>query len=401
MVDPKKRRYLYMTLSVFSAISMSLVLFFLLFRLQGVGNVLKSVSEILAPFVYGGVLAYLLRPLCNTYESFFTDVFPKQAKRFANTVAVMLSLVTGLLVVYTLIIMIAPQLYTSILSLWRTLPAKINQFQRWANQTFGVDEQLLEYVNTAYQFLYTELENWVENTLIPNITNVVSGVGSSVLKVLNFLYDLLIGFIVAVYLLGSRKKFARQSVLLVRSCLKPKWADMFLNEVAFVDRMFGGFIDGKLLDSAIIGVLCYIGCLLLKMPNPLLISAIVGITNIIPFFGPFIGAVPSTFLILIEDPIKALWFVLFVLVLQQLDGNIIGPAILGDRTGLSSFWVLFTIIFFGGMWGIAGMIIAVPLFAVIYDIIKKLVRRGLYRKDQRELWDQYKADYPDEEPRKK
>lgn len=401
MVDPKKRRYMYMSLSIFFAISMSLVLFFLLFRLQGVGKILKSISEILAPFVYGSVMAYLLRPLCNTYESFFTDVFPKQFKQFANGVAVILSLVTGLLVVYTLIIMIAPQLYTSILSLWNSLPAKINQFQLWANQTFGVDEELLQYVNAGYQFLYNELENWVENTLIPNITNVVSGVGSSVLKVLNFLYDLLIGLIVAVYLLGSRKKFARQSILLVRSCLKPKWADMFLSEVSFVDKMFGGFIDGKLLDSAIIGVLCYIGCLLLKIPNALLISAIVGITNIIPFFGPFIGAVPSTFLILIEDPIKALWFVLFVLVLQQLDGNIIGPAILGDRTGLSSFWVLFTIIFFGGLWGIAGMIVAVPLFAVIYDIIKKLVRRGLFRKDQGELWDQYKADYPDEEPKKK
>ena len=241
----------------------------------------------------------------------------------------------------------------------------------------------------------------MENTLVPNITNVVSGVGTSVLKVLNFLYNLLIGLIVAVYLLGSRKKFARQSVLLVRSCLKPKWADLFLNEIAYVDRVFGGFIDGKLLDSAIIGVLCYIGCLLLRIPNALLISAIVGITNIIPFFGPFIGAIPSTFLILIEDPLKALWFVLFILVLQQVDGNIIGPTILGDRTGLSSFWVLFTIIFFGGLWGVVGMVIAVPLFAVIYDTIKKLVRRGLYHKAQGQMWEQYKADYPDEEPKKK
>ena len=168
-----------------------------------------------------------------------------------------------------------------------------------------------------------------------------------------------------------------------------------------MDRMFGGFIDGKIVDSAIIGILCYIGCLVFKFPNALLISAFVGITNVIPFFGPFIGAIPSIFLILIEDPMKAVWFVLFILALQQLDGNIIGPAILGDRTGLSSFWVLFTIILFGGLFGIVGMIIAVPLFAVIYDTIKKLVRRGLFRKDQIELWEQYKLDYPDEEPKKK
>ena len=400
MVDPKKRRYMHMSLAVFAAISMSLVLFFILFRLQGIGDALHTVSDILAPFVYGGVVAYLLRPLCNTYESFFTDVFPKKAKRYANSVAVILSLVTGILVVYTLIIMIAPQLYQSILSLWNSLPEKINQFLAWATNVFGEDEELLQLFNTSYQTLYQELETWAQNTLVPYITNIVSGVGSSVLKVLNFLYDLLIGLIVAVYLLGSRKKFARQSVLLVRSTLKPAWADLFLNEITFIDQMFGGFIDGKILDSAIIGVLCYIGCLIFKFPNPLLIAAIVGITNIIPFFGPFIGAVPSTFLILIEDPIKALWFVLFVLVLQQLDGNIIGPAILGDRTGLSSFWVLFTIILFGGLWGIVGMIIAVPLFAVIYDTIKKLVRRGLTKKNQNELWDQYKADYPDEPPKK-
>ena len=164
--------------------------------------------------------------------------------------------------------------------------------------------------------------------------------------------------------------------------------------------MFGGFIDGKIVDSAIIGVLCYIGCLVFRFPNALLISAFVGITNVIPFFGPFIGAIPSAFLILIEDPVKAVWFSLFILGLQQLDGNVIGPAILGDRTGLSSFWVLFTIILFGGMWGVFGMVVAVPLFAVIYDTVKKLVRRGLYKNGQVEIWEQYKAEYPDDNPQK-
>lgn len=378
---------------------MSLILFFILYRLQGIGDALKTLSDILAPFVYGSVVAYLLRPLCNTYESFFAEVLPKPVKKMANGIAVGLSLVTGILVVYALIIMIAPQLYASVLSLWNSLPDKINQFLAWATETFGEDERLLQYFNTSYQLLYRELENWAQNTLMPYVTSIVGELGSSVLKVLNFVYDLLIGLIVAVYLLGSRKKFARQSVLMVRSALKPRWAEMVLNEVAFIDRMFGGFIDGKILDSAIIGVLCYIGCLIFRFPNPLLIAAIVGITNVIPFFGPFIGAIPSTFLILIEDPIKALWFILFVVVLQQLDGNIIGPAILGDRTGLSSFWVLFTIILFGGLWGIVGMIIAVPLFAVIYDTVKRLVRRGLYNKEQQEIWQKYKADYPDEEPK--
>ncbi len=396
MKDPYKRRYLYMMLSIFGAISLSIVVFFLVYRFQGVGDGLRKLSQTLAPFIYGGVVAYLLRPMCNFYEKTLHRLLPGSMTKMANTLAVALSLFSGILIVYALIIMIAPALYDSVRSLWVSLPDKVNQFMVWARAVFGEDEELLHLFNTSYTSLYTELENWAQTTLVPYISNIVSGVGASVYKVLMFLYNLLIGLIVACYLLASRKKFARQSVMIVRSVLKPKWAELFLNEVAFIDRMFGGFIDGKILDSAIIGVLCYIGCSIFKFPNALLISAFVGITNVIPYFGPFIGAIPSILLILIEDPIKAIWFGIFILALQQLDGNVIGPAILGDRTGLSSFWVLFAIILFGELWGIAGMVVCVPLFAVIYDIIKKLVRRGLASKNQIEVWEQYKADYPDE-----
>ena len=401
MVNPKMKRYLYMMLAGFGAIGLSLLLFMLMDRAHTVGTALKKISDILAPFVYGGVVAYLLRPLCNHYERFFRNYLPKKMKKAANVLAVGFSLITGILVVYALIIMIAPQLYDSIRSLWNTLPEKVEQFLGWAMGIFGENEEMLHFFDTSFDKVYAELESWIQSTAMPYVTNIVSELGSSVWKVLMFLYNFLIGVIVAVYLLASRKKFARQSVLLIRSAMKPEWADLVLEEVAFVDRMFGGFIDGKIVDSAIIGVLCYIGCLIFKFPNALLVSAIVGITNVIPFFGPFIGAIPSTLLILIDNPIKALWFVLFVFVLQQLDGNVIGPAILGDRTGVSSFWVLFSIILFGGLWGIVGMIIAVPLFAVIYSTIKRLVKRGLIKHDQIEIWEHYKADYPDEEPKKK
>ena len=401
MKDPYKRRYIYLMLAISGAISLSIAFFFVLFRFQGIGDAIKKVADILAPFVYGGVVAYLLRPMCNFYEEVFLKYFPRKLKNLAPGLAVGLSLITGILMVYALLIMILPQLYHSIRSLWVSLPDKVGAFIDWARATFGEDEEMLHYLNTTYQAVYSALDTWATETLSPYIANIVSGVGSSVWKILMFLYNLLIGLIVAVYLLGSRKKFARQSVLIVRSVLKPKWAELFLDEMIFVDRMFGGFIDGKIVDSAIIGVLCYIGCVVFKFPNALLVSAIVGITNVIPFFGPFIGAVPSTLLIMIEDPIKGLWFILFVLALQQLDGNVIGPAILGDRTGLSSFWVLFAIILFGGIWGVWGMVICVPLFAVIYDTVKKLVRRGLENKGQIEVWQQYKADYPDEEPKRK
>lgn len=400
MIDPKIKRYFYLTMSLFGAISLSVVLFFLIYRIQGIGDAVKKLTSILAPFGYGGVVAYLLRPMCNLYEQVFLEILPQKRKKLAGGFAVGLSLITGIFVVYMLIIMIAPQLYQSVLSLWESLPEKVNQFLIWARGTFGEDEEILHLFNNAYNALYQELDKWADNTLVPYVTNIVSGVGSSVIKVLLFLYNLLIGLIVSCYLLASRKKFARQGVLLVRSALKPQWADLVLDEIAFVDRMFGGFIDGKIVDSGIIGLICYAGCLVFKFPNALLVSAIVGVTNIIPFFGPFIGGIPATLLIMIEDPIKGLWFGLFVLALQQLDGNVIGPAILGDRTGLSSFWVLFSIILFGDLWGIFGMIVAVPLFAVFYDTVKKLVRRGLFKKDKLELWEQYKADYPDEEPKK-
>lgn len=396
MKDPYKRRYFFLMVSIFGAISLSIVVFFALFRFQGIGDAIDTLGKILAPFIYGGVVAYLLRPMCNIYERALQEWLPGKMKKIANSVAVGLSLLTGILVVYTLIIMIAPQLYSSIRSLWNTLPDKVNRFLTWAKSTFGEDEELLHLFNTVYTSVYQDLNSWADNTLVPYISSVVSGVGSSVYKVLLFLYNLLIGLIVACYLLGSRKRFARQSVLIVRSLLKPRWADLFLNEVVFVDRMLGGFIDGKLLDSAIMGVLCYLGCLIFRFPNGLLVSAIVGITNVIPFFGPFIGGIPSTLLIMIENPMKGLWFIVFILALQQLDGNIIGPKILGDRTGLSSFWVLFAIVLFGGLWGLVGMVICVPVFAVLYDTVKKLVRRGLTRKGQIELWEKYKADYPDE-----
>ena len=401
MKDPGKKQYLYLMLAMFGAISLSVVVFFVVYRFQGIGDSVHRLGEILAPFIYGGIVAYLLRPMCNFYEQMLAGALPKKIKSLANPAAVALSLLTGILVVYTLIIMIAPQLYESIRTLWNSIPGKVNDFVQWANHRFGDEEMVvwvLDLFNTNSEAIYQQLETWGRNLLSPylsGLSSIVSGVGSSLMKIFKFLYNMLIGLIVACYLLSSRKRFARQSVMVVRSLLKPRWADLLLSEVAFVDRTFGGFIDGKLLDSAIIGVLCYVGCLIFRFPNALLVSTFIGITNVIPCFGPFIGAVPATLLIMIEDPVKGLWFIVFVLALQQLDGNVIGPKILGDRTGLSSFWVLFAIVLFAGLWGVAGMVVGLPVFAVIYDIVKKLVRRGLANKGQIQMWEQYHGDYPE------
>lgn len=395
MKDPKKQRYFYAMMAGFGAISLSVLFFFFLYRLQGIGNVISQLSTILAPFIYGGIIAYLLRPMCNSLEAFFQLRLPKKMRRFANAFAVVFSLLVGVLVVYALITMVVPQLVESIVTLWNALPTKMEQLVNWATETFGKDERVVQFVEKNYRSYFTDIDKWVQANVIPQVSSLVTNVGTSVWQVLKFVYNILIGLIVAVYVLHGRKRFGKQARLIVRSMFSDRWANRILEEVEFIDRMFGGFIDGKIIDSAIVGVLCYIGCTILKIPSALLASVIVGVTNVIPFFGPVIGAVPATLLILIDSPIKALWFLIWVIVLQQLDGNVIGPKILGNRTGLSGFWVMFSIILFGGLWGIVGMIICVPLFAVIYDTVRRLVRRGLRRRNHTELWDEYRVQFPD------
>ena len=398
MKKPQYKPYIYGMLAGFGAISLSVLFFFTLYRIQTVGEILDKVVKILMPFVYGGVIAYLLCPMCNMFSDYFHRTLPKRFKKLAEPFAMTLSLLIGGLIVYALIIMIAPQLYKSVVSIWEMLPGKVEDLFNWAQVTYGESafmQNILNYLMTSVDTMYEKVDTWATDKLVPYITNIVTGVGLGVWKVLMFLKDFLIGVIAALYLLANRKTFARQGRLIIRSALKPRWAELVLEEIAFVDKMFGGFIEGKLVDSAIIGVLCYVGCLIFKFPNALLVSAIVGVTNVIPFFGPFLGAVPATLLILIESPIKSLWFMLFVLFLQQLDGNVIGPKILGDATGVSSFWVLFSILLFGGLWGLVGMIVAVPLFAVLYDIIRRLVFRGLRNRGCEDVLEEYENTRPE------
>jgi len=295
--------------------------------------------------------------------------------------------------------MIVPQLVTSVTTLYYTARNNIRDFVDWASkqEIIASNEQLLDFIETSYDKLQANLDTWVKETVLPSMQSILSGAAVGVMSFVAFLKNLVIGLIVSVYLLASRKKFGQQGKLILYSLVKRRWADLFLEEICYADKMFGGFINGKILDSAIIGVLCYIACLIFKFPSALLVSVIIGVTNVIPFFGPFIGAIPATLLILIQNPIKALWFVLFVLVLQQVDGNIIGPKILGNTTGLSSFWVLFAILLFGGLWGFVGMIIGVPLFAVIYDVIKKLVFHGLKRNEELEMVTTYHDHFGDPE----
>ena len=394
---PHIKPYLYGMLAGFGAIALSIIFFFLIYRFDGFGSAISTLTGILMPFIYGAVIAYLLKPVCNTIEAFLRRFIPEKMKGLINALSVTFTILFGLLLIYALCMMIIPQLITSVTTLYYTAQANITKFMYWANhlEFLEKNEQIMELLNSAYAALNTNLDTWIKNTLLPSMQNILSGAALGVLNVVVVLKNLVIGIIVAVYMLASRKRFVQQGKMVLYSVVKPRWASLITEEVKYADKMFGGFINGKILDSAIIGVLCYIGCLIFKFPSALLVSVIIGVTNVIPFFGPFIGAIPATLLILIQNPIKALWFVLFVLVLQQLDGNIIGPKILGNTTGLSSFWVLFAILLFGGLWGFAGMIVGVPLFAVIYDVIKKLVIHGLRRNEELDMLNTYHDNFGD------
>ena len=403
MIDKKPhiKPYLYGMLAGFGAISLSIIFFFLIYRFDGFGDAISTLTGILMPFIYGAVIAYLLKPVCNTIEGLLHRFIPEKMKGLINALSVTFTILFGLLLVYALFMMIVPQLITSVTTLYYTAQRNFAKFVQWANHVefFEQNTQIMDLLNSAYDTVSTSIDTLVKTKLLPSMQNILSGAALGVLNVVVVLKNLIIGIIVAVYMLASRKRFVQQGKMVLYSVVKPQWASLITEEVKYADRMFGGFINGKILDSAIIGLLCYIGCLIFKFPSALLVSVIIGVTNVIPFFGPFIGAIPATLLILIQNPIKALWFVLFVLVLQQVDGNIIGPKILGNTTGLSSFWVLFAILLFGGLWGFVGMIIGVPLFAVIYDVIKKLVFHGLNRNDESGMVNLYHDAFgdPDDE----
>ncbi|MDY3864596.1 MAG: AI-2E family transporter, partial [Eubacteriales bacterium] len=214
--------------------------------------------------------------------------------------------------------------------------------------------------------------------------------------------NLFIGLIVAIYLLASRSRWRAQLKLVVNCLFKGKAYDAVVNELRFVDRTFTDYISGRILDSVIVGVIVYVACLIMGIQDAALIAVVNGITNIIPYFGPYIGAIPSALLIFIDDPVKCVWFIIFILVLQQVDGNIICPKILSSAVGLSSFWVLFSTLLFGGLFGFVGLLVGVPVFVVIYDLLKKLIYLVLNKRGQGELIAAYESAYhPPEKAKKK
>ena len=297
--------------------------------------------------------------------------------------AVSIALWLGLLIaaVSFLFSMIVPEVYNSIIKLAGDLKIYVNTIYDFINAHLQNNPQILDYVETGLDTLINSVYNWVNNDLLLQAQNIMSKLTVGISWVFTLVTNVVVSLIVSVYLLISKKKFLGQAKKLLYVFFKPDTANAALSIFRQTNKIFGGFISGKIIDSLIIAVLCFIGVTILKMPYPLLISVFVGVTNIIPFFGPFIGAIPSAFLILLIDPGKCLIFIFFIFLLQQLDGNVIGPAILGDSTGVSPFWIVFSILLGGGLYGFIGMLLGVPTFAVIYYLVKTFSEYHLKKKD--------------------
>lgn len=397
--------YLAMGLTAFAVIAASLLLFFLLFHMKEVTGFLGTLGVILRPIFMGAVIAFLLLPVHRGILKFLMAMTTDKRKAdhrnvaFLNFVAIILSLLLAVFLIYLLMAMVFPQVYESIVGLVQSIPDYIEVVQGWLQTFFEDNPDIQSAVMSVYNSSTASLEQWlnsdilpnlesvsttfqwVRTTIWPNFTGVMAGVSGVVMGFLVLVKDLLIAVIVSVYLLARKDVFAAQSKKIAYSLFRTDIADLLVDEVRNAYKIMSGFINGKLVDSLIIGVICFICCNLFKFPYPALVATIVGVTNIIPFFGPFIGAVPCGLLIFLVSPIQAIYFAIFIVVLQQFDGNILGPKILGETTGLASFWVLFSILLFGGLFGFAGMVLGVPVFAMIYSVVSRTVAHGLRARD--------------------
>jgi predicted PurR-regulated permease PerM len=379
--------YVSLGLMLVATISVCILFFFLIQRYEGFANNWNKVMRAGQPIIIGLAVAYLLNPVMKFWERLFYKVFGKliknerKAKRLSRGVALAGAILVLIVVIVLFIWAIAPSIGNSIVLLVELLPGKVQLLIAYIqNQDFGNSE----FADIFSQILITAtnyFESWAKNDLLPFVQSSLTSITTGVISVVKVLVNFVIGLFVAVYVMTIQETLQGQGKKLIYAIFPPRVGNIIVHTVRKSSDIFGGFITGKIVDSAIIGCLCYIGCVILQIPSAILVSVIVGVTNIIPFFGPFIGAVPAIFLVVIQSPWHALYLLIFIIVLQQVDGNIIGPKILGNSTGLSSFWVMFAILVFGGIWGFFGMLLGVPVMAVIYYIIGKLARHFLAKKN--------------------
>lgn len=386
-VDWNIKPYLAIGLLVFIVFCCCISVFFLIYRYNGFASGWKKLMNVLQPIIIGLVIAYLLNPIMMFFERHLKVLFAKKVKsekkirKLSRGIGTAGALLVLVLIVYALLMLIIPQLVQSITGMITNLPEEVQAFVNWMNDSFKGNNETVSYVGDTLTKATSYLENWLKTEVLPQATTYIASITNGVISVVKLLFNMIIGLIVSVYVMIEKEQFVGQAKKVIYAVFKPRRGNIIVTTIRKSNKIFGGFITGKILDSAIIGVICYICLAIMRMPYTILVSVIVGVTNVIPFFGPYIGAIPSFIIIALANPIQGLYFLIFIIVLQQVDGNIIGPKILGDSTGLSSFWVVFAILVGGGVFGVPGMILGVPAFAVIYYIMKELVGHLLRKRN--------------------
>ncbi len=387
------KKYLYWGLTAFLTLAGAILFYYLLFHRSNFMGGLNKLVTIAMPIIDGFVLAYLFTPILNKIEKSAVKPLCKRAgistsgknKGRIRAACIFATLLVVVLICYELFALIIPEVIRSIQSIIYMFPVYLNNLSDWALLLLKDNPDLEKTVNSLFDQYSVTLTEYANTHFLPRINemlnNALSVVSSGVIGVLKALWNLVIGFIISIYLLGSKEKFAGQAKKIVYAVFDRQTGNEMVKNFRFIHSTFIGFIGGKIVDSIIIGILCFVCTSIIGTPYAILVSVIVGVTNVIPFFGPWIGGIPSALLVLMVDPKQALYFGILVIFIQQFDGNILGPKILGDSTGLSSFWVIFAITIFGGLFNVFGMVVGVPIFAVIYAGIKAMVNRSLKKKN--------------------
>ena len=403
----KNEIYFKWGITAVSVIVIALVISLIFSKLGIIASALKTVVSTVSSVLYGVVMAFLMAPVYDRISAWVEEIlssfFPKWKKsgKWAKFIATLACLIILIFVIFALIMMIIPELVNSITNVIGYAPDGMSNLENWLKDILNKNPDLEKLVIGNYQDISERVSDIATTNVLPNVNTYIKNLSSGVINALGVLVNIIIGMMVMMYLLNMKTTLASQAKKIVYAIAGVKIGNEIVTEARYIKDMFEKFIVGKIIDSIIIGIINYFFMVIIHMPYALLISVVVGVTNVIPFFGPFIGAIPSIVLLLLVSPFTALQFAVWILVLQQVDGNIIGPKILGQTTGLPSFWVLFSILLFGGLFGIVGMIIAVPTWAIIYRTISRVSEHFLRKKGLEPDSGSYvNLDYIDEESKK-
>ena len=382
-----KSQHLRIGLTAFFVIAASMILYLFLFRTSYISGGIKKLVGILNPIIYGFMIAYLLNPVMQMIENVILKIVaktswrPGRRSRLAiRIVSVLMAAAFMILIIYALISRIIPELIESIKSIIVSFPLYVDTVNGWINRLFTDESMDIKTTELITEYA-GRFEDWVNSSIMPKLDDIMASVTNSLVNVLIFFKNFFLGFIISLYILSNKDSIKARGKRFVYSVFSITVANQVIRNLRFIDKKFGGFLIGKIIDSFIIGVITYICLGLLRMPYQMLIAIVIGVTNIIPFFGPFIGAIPAVVLIFVLNPLQALYFIIFIIVLQQFDGNFLGPKILGNSVGTSSFMVLVSIIVCAGLFGPIGMVIGVPLFAIISAFVQTRVLRRTIQKD--------------------